>query len=91
LRRSKEVGISLVALALRRASAFAFAALGGSAFAFPVCLPAVRSSPTVALPAIVSLSTLVHGVLLAMPRPTTLERRFRGVPDKSFEAPPHRC
>lgn len=91
MRRSKEVGISLVALALRRASAFAFAALGGSAFALPISLPAVRCSPTLALPAILSLSTLVHDILLAMPRPTTLERPFGGVPDKSFEAPPHRC
>jgi hypothetical protein len=74
LRRSKEVGISLVFLALRWRPALASAAVFATALGLSVGLPAIGSGPTVAIAAIVSLSALVHGILLVMPRPTTRER-----------------
>ena len=74
MRRSKEVGISLVALGLCGTSAFGFPAIRISALGLSVGLPPIGSGPTVALAAIISLSALVHGILLVMPRPTTSER-----------------
>jgi hypothetical protein len=74
LRRSKEVGISSVVLALRGASPLAFPAVAAPTLGLSVGLPAIGSGPTVAIAAIVSLSAFIHGILLAMPHPTTRER-----------------
>jgi len=74
------MGITLSALVLVGASAFSFAAIRPSAFVLPRGVSAIGSSAALAIPAIVSLSTLVHGILLAMPRRTTRERRIRSEP-----------
>jgi hypothetical protein len=86
------VGITLGALVLGGCPAFSFPAIPGAALGFSVGLPAIGSGAAIALSTIIALSALVHGILLAMPHPTTLEGRFRRVGvDKSFEALAHRC
>jgi hypothetical protein len=78
LRRSKELGINSAGVGLGRASALGLSPIAFSTLAFSRDLPAVRCSTAVAVPAIVSLSTLVHDILLVAPRLTTRERPISG-------------